>query len=628
MSNKDEKLFSEFPQVSTAQWEEAINRDLKGADYDRKLRWKTDENFVVNPYYREEDIRDLAYLTASIVGEYPFIRGGKTIDNNWNIVQNITERNPQKANETAIDSLKKGANAIAFDVSEISDGKSLSLLLKDIDLSKVSVRFYHAVSYVSLAKLFVSFLETTAFDKKNIRGAFSFDPISYLLLHNRFWKSQKEDFEEIMQLQKIIGDVCPQFQYISVNGWLLHNCGATIRQELAYALASANEYLSFATDNGIEIDEFLSKISFEWAISSNYFMEIAKLRAARLLWASIADQYNPRDRNKTKMNIFSKSSLWNKTIYDPYVNMLRITTEGMSAAIGGADEIDLEAFDTAYKEPDEFSRRIVRNTQILLKEEAWFDKIIDPAAGSYYVENLTNAIAEQAWTLFVEVEKQGGMIQAALEGKIKEAITASCQKRDMDIATRKTVFVGSNQYPNITEMMLEKVNIDLEEKKYAGISPYRGAMPFEQLRLNTEKWSKTNGRRPKVFLLKTGNVAMRQARAGFISNFFGCAGYEIIDGQAFASEQEGITAAISAKADIVAICSSDEEYASIAPVIAQGLKQQAKNILCIVAGNPTEIIDVLKQAGVDDFIHVKLNLLETLKRYNLLLGIDAKQETR
>jgi methylmalonyl-CoA mutase len=623
MHNQDEKLFSAFPPVTTTQWEEVINKDLKGADYDRKLRWKTDEHFVVNPYYRAKDVDDLKYLTDSVVGEYPFVRGSKTKDNDWNIVQNIPEKNPRKANEIALDCLKKGANTLAFDVCEISDMKSLSLLLKDIDLSKVAVRFYHATSYVALAKLFLAFLDTTPFDKKEVRGTFAFDPVGYLLLHNTFWKTQKDDFEEIIQLHNMLGNVCPKFQYITVNGWLLHNCGATIRQELGYSLAVANEYLSFATDNGIEIDEFLPKINFELAISSNYFMEIAKLRAARLLWSTVATQYNPQNKDATKMNIFSRSSLWNKTIYDPYVNMLRITTEGMSAAIGGADEINLEAFDTTYKESDEFSRRIARNTQILLKEEAYFGKLIDPAAGSYYVENLTNSIAEQSWLLFVETEQEGGMIQAVLDGKVKECITASCRKRDMDIATRKIVFVGTNQYPNITEKMLDKVDIDLEERG-SGLSPYRGATPFEQLRLNTEKWTKTNGRRPKVFLLKVGNVAMRQARAGFITNFFGCAGYEIVDGQGFASGEEGVAAAVSDKADIVVICSSDEEYATVAPIVAQALKRQAKDIYCIVAGNPVEIIDVLKQSGVDDFIHVKLNLLETLTRYNALLGITSK----
>jgi methylmalonyl-CoA mutase len=188
----------------------------------------------------------------------------------------------------------------------------------------------------------------------------------------------------------------------------------------------------------------------------------------------------------------------------------------------------------------------------------------------------------------------------------------------MDIATRKRVILGTNQYPNTNEAMLDKVTSSKVES-YEGLQPYRGAMAFEQLRLETEKRAKTQGL-PKVFLLKIGNVAMRQARAGFITNFFGCAGYQIIDGQAYSTEQEGVDAAISAQANIVAICSSDEEYATIAPVIAQKLKAYSTDIQCVVAGNPTEIVDVLKSAGVDDFIHARSNLLETLKRYNALLG--------
>jgi len=620
MSNKDEKLFSEFPPISTEKWEETIQIDLKGGDYDKKLKWKTDENFVVNPYYQAEHTENLSYLTESLAGEFPFVRGGESAGNEWKIVQNITEKDPQKANEIAVDCLKKGANAVVFNASEIVDAKAMSILLKDIDLQEVTVRFNNAKSYVELAKLFVAFLDTTSFDKATICGAFSFDPISYVLLHNKFWKTQKEDLEEIISLQKIIGNVCPKFQYITVNGWLLHNCGASIRQELGYSLASAVEYLSFATDNGIAIDEFLQKIGFEFAISSNYFMEIAKIRTARLLWATIANEYKPSAQNLTKMSVFSKSSLWNKTIFDPYVNVLRTTTEGMSAAIGGADEIDLEAFDAPYKASDEFSRRIARNTQIILKDEAYFGKVADPASGSYYIENLTDALAEQTWALFNETEKQGGMFRIALDGTVKAAISATCQKRDMDIATRKTVFVGTNQYPNTTEKMLDKV-VDLQENKYEGLQPYRGAMPFERLRLQTEKWEKENGRKIKVFLLKIGNVAMRQARAGFITNFFGCAGYEIIDGQGFATEQEGIDAAIAQNADIVVICSSDEEYATMAPVIVAGLKQKSKKNHCLVAGNPVESIDLLKKAGVDDFIHIKSNLLETLERYNgVLMG--------
>ena len=614
-----EKLFSEFEPIGTTQWEEELVKDLKGADYDKKLRWKTEEGFVVNPYYRAENTADLGYLTENMPNEYPFVRGTQTTANDWKIVQTIKEKDPKQANKIAVDSLAKGANMVSFNASMISTVADMADLLANIDLDNAGIRFSNAKSYIELAKLLVEFVETAPFNKNNIKGAFDFDPVSYLLLHNKFWKNQQDDFSQMLQLHEIIGKQLPNFQYITVNGGLLHNCGATIGQELGYSLASANEYLSFATDNGIAIDQILNKINVELAISSNYFMEIAKLRAVRLLWATLANAYNPSEKDNTKVNIFSKSSLWNKTIYDPYANLLRTTTEGMSAAIGGADAIDLQAFDTHYKNSDDFSRRIARNTQILLKEEAYFGKIIDPAAGSYYIENLTDMLAEQSWNLFKETEKQGGMIQLALKGAVKEAIGETCKKRDMDIASRKRVFLGTNQYPNINESMLDNVTIS-DTEVYEGLQPYRGATAFEQLRLNTEKWAKTQGL-PKVFLLKTGNVAMRQARAGFITNFFGCAGYQIIDGQAYSTEQEAVDAAIASKANIVAICSSDEEYATVAPVIAEKLKAYSKDILCVVAGNPTESIDSLKNAGVDDFIHVRSNLLETLKRYNQLLGI-------
>lgn len=622
MNKKEEKLFSEFSPVTIEQWEEVIKVDLKGADYDKKLKWKTDENFMVNPYYRAENIQNLGYLTKSVPGGFPFVRGEQTSGNDWKIVQNIIESNPRKANTIALDSLKKGANVVAFNASEISSDNEIADLLKDIDLNKVIVRFNQSRSYPALAKLFINYINVRSFDKNKIQGSFSFDPISYLLLNNKFWKSKEEDFAAIIELQEIIGKTCPNFQYITVNGCLLHNCGASIVQELGYSIASANEYLAYATDNNININVLLSKIGFEFAISSNYFMEIAKLRAARLLWASVAEQYNPSDKKNTKMHIYSHSSLWNKTIFDPYVNMLRMTTEGMSAAIGGADEIDLNAFDVAYKNSDEFSRRISRNTQILLKEESYFEKIVDPASGSYYIENLTDSIAEQTWLLFTETEKQGGMITAAQQGKVKEAIEKMSRKRDMDIATRRMVLVGTNQYPNINEMMEDKIHHEIKTEKHEGLQPYRGAVAFEILRLNTEKWAQKNKKRPVVFLLKIGNIAMRQARAGFITNFFGCAGYDIMDKQAFSDVRQGVDAAIAADADIVAVCSSDEEYETFAPAIAQMLKSKSPNAKCIVAGNPTEIMDTLKSAGVDDFIHVKLNLLETLQRYNQVLGID------
>jgi methylmalonyl-CoA mutase len=302
--------------------------------------------------------------------------------------------------------------------------------------------------------------------------------------------------------------------------------------------------------------------------------------------------------------------------------MLRSTTEAMSAALGGADSIALKPFDIAYKQEDEFSSRISRNTQIILKEESYFAQVVDPGAGSYYIENLTNSIIECAWSLFQATENEGGFIAQIDNKKIKAAIEESARKRDMDIATRRYILLGTNQYPNINECMLDKI----EETKTCdseGLRSYRGAAAFEALRLHTERFAKEY-HRPKVFLFKIGNLAMRQARAGFITNFFGCAGYEIIDNAGFSSAEEGVNAAISASPDLIVLCSSDEEYATLGVEITRKIKNNIKKIPVIIAGNPTEIIDTLNEAGVDDYIHIKNNLLDKLNEYNKVYFCGVK----
>ena len=446
-------------------------------------------------------------------------------------------------------------------------------------------------------KRFVSYVEAHNFDKEKVSGSINFDPLSYRLRHNKFWKSDEEDMQQAVTLLEMNGCM-KNFKVINVNGIVLHNAGATIVQELAYTLSMANEYLTLS-------------------VGSNYFMEIAKLRATRLLWSTMVAQYKPECDCAYKIHINTVASTWNKTLYDPYVNMLRSTTEGMSAAIGGSDSISLQPFDVAYKESDEFSRRISRNVQVILKEEAFMDRVVDPAAGSYYVENLTNSIAENAWKLFQSVEQQGGALKAIEDGSMRTAIEESCQKRDMNIATRRYILLGTNQYPNINETMADKIE-RVKKDDCEGLKTYRGAMAFEEVRLETEKYAAKN-HRPSVFLLKVGNLAMRQARAGFITNFFGCAGYQIIEPAGFPTVEEGVKAAGEAKPDLIVVCSSDEEYATLGVEAAKQCKAQFPNTPFLVAGNPTECLDALKEAGTDDFIHVRVNILESLRKYNQLL---------
>lgn len=610
-----EKLFSEFPPVTTEQWDNIIIKDLKGADYQKKLMWKTDDGFTVRPYYRAEDLDDLSYLD-SLPSEFPYTRGYRCEDNDWKIVQEISETDPAKANEIAVSSLAKGANTIAFSVKEIKTAADINVLLKNIDLEKAGLQFNNSAAYIPFVQLFLDFIENNNVDKTKINVSIQFDPISYLLKHNTFFNSREQDLNELLQLLDLTKD-CPNFKVLNINGLLIHNAGSTIVQELGYSLGIANEYLAFCMEKGKSVTLLASKMQFTLSVGSNYFMEIAKLRAVRLLWSTIVQEYHPTCDCAYHLQINSVASTWNKTLYDPYINMLRSTTEGMAAAIGGADSISLKPFDVAYKNDDEFSRRISRNVQVILKEESYFGKVVDPAAGSYYLENLTNSISEQAWLLFQHTEAEGGMIKLIENQEVKNEIEKCCQKRDLDIATRKYILLGTNQYPNINEQVIDKIEIRKKDEA-KGLQTYRGAEAFEELRLATEKFTKLHSR-PKVFLLKVGNIAMRQARAGFITNFFGCAGYEILDNSGFATVAEGVEEAKKANPAIVVICSSDEEYATLGVEAAQLIKKELKNSYFLVAGNPIEAIDSLKAAGVFDFIHVRLNVLDTINKYNTLI---------
>ncbi len=611
------KLFPEFPPVTTQEWEETINKDLKGADYDKKLVWNTIEGFKVKPYYRSEDLDSLSYLNVN-PDAFPFVRGSKKDNNNWDIRQDIDTENVKEANRIALDAVAKGANAIGFSAKSANCAEDIKALVNGLDLIQVKIHFIGGKSYLQILRWFLDVLKEQGIDSKLVAGSFNFDPFAYVLKHGEFWGSEDVNYEEAVAIIKLVNDQLPKFRAMTINGNLFHNAGSSLVQELAFALAEANEYTANLTDRGLKPEEATTNMVFSFAVGGNYFMEIAKLRAARLLWAKIVEQYKPMCTCAYNMFIHTTTSMWNKSIYDPYVNMLRTTTESMSAAIAGADSISVLPFDASYKQADDFSNRIARNQQILLKEESYLGKIVDPAAGSYYIENLTNSIAAHAWELFKQIEAKGGFAAAIKSGFIQAEIEKTAQQRDMEIATRKTTVLGTNQYPNLLENMASKIEPKAKGSEVTGIKTlriYRGSEAFEELRLAVEKSAK----RPKVFLLTYGNLAMRKARAGFATNFFGVAGYELIDNPGFKTAEEGIQAALTSKADVVVLCSSDEEYTDLVNPVCQALKGKVKNIT--LAGYPTEQIEAFKAAGVNEFIHVKTNVLESLKAYHKILGI-------
>ncbi len=615
-----EKLFSDFPPVSTNEWEEKIREDLKGADYEKKLIWNTIEGIRVRPYYRLEDNEKLDQ-TQALPGEFPFTRGKFFESNDWMIRQDIEEKEAGNANKEAINAIEKGAESIGFNALSIIDNALLDRMLHGINMKKTPVSFIHAINYKTLLGLFLDYISEKKFNPEEIKGSFNFDPLGYFLLYGSFYSTPEENFRDAADLIKIGKNHLPLYKLLNISGQHYHEAGASIVQEVAFALAQGNEYLAQLTELDITLEDITPRMQFTFSTGSSYFMEIAKIRAFRMLWANIVKQYKPESEEYTKTYIHALTSVWNKTIYDHYVNILRSSTEIMSAAIGGVDGMSVSPFDITFKKPGDFSKRIARNQQIILKHESYFNKVADPGAGSYYIEQLTNAIASQAWELFKNIESKGGFIKVVEDGFINEEIEKTCQKRDMNIAMRKQVFVGTNQYPNLQEKMLDKMQPTAKLSDIGGLKPYRGAKAFEAIRLATENHRQKGFSIPKVFLFTYGNLAMRKARAGFTTNFFGCAGYEIVENPGFKTIEQGVEAALESKAEIVVLCSSDDEYVELAEA-AKLIKEKAENTIVIVAGYPKNILQQLQDAGVDDFIHIKSNVLEVLSKYNEKLQIN------
>ena len=618
-NTKREKLFTEFPPVPTEKWEEVITADLKGADYERKLVWRTGEGFNVRPYYRAENLEGIRFL-GSQAGEFPYVRGTRS-HNRWRVHQTVEVKCPREANAEALKLLNSGVDSLGFSIAkEGFTAEELDQLLAGISIPAIEMVFCGAQTG-SIAELVIAKLEKEG-TASEAHVAFSIDPLVKGL-------SQKGDFcspngEKCFAKIASLIEKTREYKHIrivTVSAGIFSNAGSTIVEELAFALSAGNDYIARLTDAGVDAELAARKLRFSFSVTSNYFLEIAKFRAGRMLWANIVNEYKPECECACKMIAHAETSTFNLTLFDAHVNLLRTQTETMSAALAGVNSITVTPFDKTYKTPDDFSERIARNQQLLLKEECHFNKVVDPAAGSYFIENLTVSIAKQAWDLFLNVEEEGGMLEAVKAGKVQEAVNASNKARHDAVSKRKEVLLGTNQFPNFNEKAGEKNPVEAQcccsgnscEKPIATLNFNRAASEFEALRLQTER----SGKRPKAFMLTIGNLAMRQARAQFSCNFLACAGYEVIDNLGFPTVEEGVEAAMKAGADIVVICSSDDEYAEYAVPAFKALNGRA---MFIVAGAPACMED-LKAAGIENFIHVRVNVLETLKEYNAKLGI-------
>ena len=611
MAEIKQRLLDQFAPVTPEEWRAKAEVDLKGADFDKKMVWRTNEGFNVQPLYRGVDIKDLK-ATDSLPGEFPYVRGTRADNNNWCVRQNIFVETESQANDKARTLLTKGVTALGFKLRKDTD-VDLRALLNGIDLSKVEINIKCCPKCaLEVTKALVN-LVVEAGAQDSFTGSIGFDPFKRMLKHGVPFPGD---------IAALAGDLIKAAQpvkglkVLSVDSVVLNNAGAYIYQELGYALAWGNEWMAMLTEAGFSADEVAHRIKFNMGISTIYFMEIAKFRAARQLWAQIVKQYKPECDCACKMVVNAETTRFNMTVFDSYVNLLRSQTEAMSAALAGVDSIVVTPFDAIYNHPNDFSERIARNQQILLNEESHLDKVVDPAGGSYYVEMLTASLAEQGWKLFLDVEDKGGFQAALNNGDVTNAVNASATQRFDKVAKRKEQLLGTNQFPNFTEKAADK-----EPKPHAcacgcaheqgevQLNSKRLASQFEEIRFATEHASHT----PKAFMLTIGNLAMRLARAQFSCNFFACAGYELIDNNGFKTVEDGINAAMEKNADIVVLCSSDDEYAELIPQAVKLLDGRAELVL---AGPET---DEFKAMGITNFINVRTNVLATLKAFNAKL---------
>ncbi len=604
------RLFSEFPQIPTGAWEERLRADLKAAGFQKDPVWESDEGIRVKPFYRKEDLGGLEYLEHA-----GSLKAEGSAPNSWTVCQELLPGlDPAEANARIKASLSGGAQAVRVRLSEpsVPGPGFLETLLNGIPLTESEILFQGCLEADVLYDRLRKLASGKGFHPTALKGSLGADPIGKMVSTGIPIASM----ENLVKLVRKVMESSPGLRVINVDGAMIQDAGATLAEELGFALAMAGEYLAILTSRGIGPAETVRAMQLSLATGPDYFMEIAKLRAARILWGKICEAYG-LDPLSGRIPVHATSSCWNMALYDPYMNILRGTTEAMASVLGGADLISVLPFDYPYGNSTGFSDRIARNVQLILRDEACFERVTDPSSGSYYIESLTGSVAEKAWDLFRETEAKGGFINAFESGWVQERVLASRQKKLDHYASGERHILGTNAFPAFNEMILDHLSsasqTEIPGSPLVPLRPFRVASLFEAVRLETERMKK----RPRVLLFRHGDPSRAAARANFSGNFLACAGYEILDQPAFNSIQSGIAAARKAKPDMVVLCSSDDSYRAMAPSVTEAL---AENAVIIVAGYPEGDLGALRKAGIEYFIHTGSNLLETLRQFNRLLS--------
>jgi methylmalonyl-CoA mutase len=701
---KPETLLSEFPPATREQWKKEVEAQLKGAPFDKKMRTTTWEGLTLEPIYDASQNTALPHL-GSFPGCAPFVRGRDAsgyLGRSWSVSQEISLRDPLEFNLAARHDLARGLDSLNIvldratrnghdpdwaDLGEVGVGglsiatlEDLARTLESIDLSQTPLFIRSGASGLPFAALLAALCRRKNIPLEKLEGCIETDPLGVMAHESSLPQSLPGAYREMAELIRWAEANTPKLQTVCVHTRSWHEGGGNAIQELGFGLATAADYLRALHGHGLHVNQAAPRFRFAITVGSDFFTEIAKLRAARLVWSQLIAALDGNEASQA-LTLHVRTASYNKTVYDPHVNMLRTTVEAFAAILGGTNSLQVGPFDEIIRTPDDFSRRIARNTQLILQKECQLDRLIDPAGGSWYVESLTDEIARGAWELFRKVEAMGGMEAALRRGFPQQAVADTASRRLQSVAQRRTSVIGTNQYANPSEIQIhgdpvgdhagfrkrrasqvrgartsalnaENVrviaqlgriaenqslgffddcidaieagatlgeitrSVRINDKPGEPVTPvclHRLASSFERLRFMVEHWSRTHGdTRPKAFLATMGPLKQHKARADFATGFLQIAGIDIAQIGSLATPTDAITAAVQSGASIVVLCSTDETYPALVPEIVPGLKNKIPGVVIVLAGYPVEQTEALTKAGVDHFIHMRANALETL----------------
>lgn len=478
--------FDEFAIPSYDEWKKEVITALKGGNFDKQMFTKTYENITLQPIYRMEDTDQLTHC-KTYPGQASEVRGVHAagyLSKLWTIAQEIDGKTPQETNKIQKRELLKGATAISFCLDtatregfdantapknlvadcgvSLSTLEDLEIILDGIKFDDTEFALYAGASNTALLGNIAALAEKKGINTSKLHGAVAADPIGEYITDGKLPRPLDEYYDEMAQAIQWAEKNAPNLRTVLIDADVYHNGGANAVQEAAYAMSEAVDYIKAMQIRGVSVDAFAKHVRFHFSIGANFFMEIAKLRGVKMLWAQIIEAFGAKEEAK-KINLFVSTSSFTQTVFDPYVNVLRAATQSFSAVIGGMDGMFVKPFDHVIRPSDEFSRRIARNIQIMMQSEFNFTQVIDPVGGSWYIEPLTEEFAHKAWEKFQKVEKEGGLAINLQNGKVQEAINTVLEERFNNLAKRKDRAVGNNMYPNMTEELLTAPDIDIDK---------------------------------------------------------------------------------------------------------------------------------------------------------------------